>query len=180
MADRSPASGESAGAAAFSSASRWTGTAVGEVIVAAAPGTKVNPVIAPPVLTVTSAVACFHHGFLTDCTETSSPSRGYRPDVRSVVRIDWTRGSPGLSALAYSTAASVANWAGAPTIHCRNTSLTSAAWPSRLLTGSAQTDGKPCLVTRAAEPVYFAQLAGELSSPCCTTGFPFDPVTVAP
>jgi hypothetical protein len=48
---------------------------VGEVIVAAAPGTKLNPVMTPPVLTVTSAVACCHHGFLTGRTGTSSPLR---------------------------------------------------------------------------------------------------------
>src|ERR1700754_3826688 len=32
----------------------------------------------------------------------------------------------------------------------------------------------------ADEPVYFAQFAGLLSSPCWTTGAPFVPVTVAP
>ena len=63
------------GCAACSSASRCSGTLVGEVIVAAAPGTKLNPVITPPVLTVTSAVACCHHGFLTERTGTTSPLR---------------------------------------------------------------------------------------------------------
>ena len=61
------------GCAACSRASRWSGTLVGEVIVAAAPGTKLNPVITPPVLTVTSAVACCHHGFPTERTGTTSP-----------------------------------------------------------------------------------------------------------
>src|ERR1700761_5691619 len=61
------------GCAACSRASRCTGTLVGEVIVAAAPGTKLNPVITPPVLTVTSAVACCHHGLLTACMSTTSP-----------------------------------------------------------------------------------------------------------
>src|ERR1700761_5592542 len=60
------------GCAACSRASRWSGTLVGAVIVAAAPGTKLNPAIAPPVVTVTSAVACCHHGFLTGRTGTSS------------------------------------------------------------------------------------------------------------
>jgi hypothetical protein len=42
---------------------------LGDVIVAGVPGAKFNPVITPPVLTVTSAVACCHHGrgFLTEC-----------------------------------------------------------------------------------------------------------------
>ena len=48
---------------------------LGEVMVAAAPGTKLNPVSTPPVLTVTSAVACCHHGFLTERTGTTSPLR---------------------------------------------------------------------------------------------------------
>src|SRR5882724_6838272 len=63
------------GCAACSRASRCSGTLVGEVMVAAAPGTKLNPVITPPVLTVTSAVACCHHGFLTERTGTTSPLR---------------------------------------------------------------------------------------------------------
>src|SRR5579872_4415117 len=73
MAGRSLSSPVSAGLAAFSSASRCSGTLLGEVIAAAAPGTNVNPVITPPVLTVTSAVACCHHGFLTECTDPFPP-----------------------------------------------------------------------------------------------------------
>src|ERR1700755_2494380 len=75
MAGRSLPSPVSAGLAAFSSAIRCSGTLFGEVIVAAAPGTKLNPAITPPVLTVTSAVACCHHGFLTERTGTTSPLR---------------------------------------------------------------------------------------------------------
>src|SRR5690242_21334676 len=77
MADRSAASLElpAGSLAAFCNASRCSGTLVGEVIVAAAPGTKLSPVITPPVLTVTSAVACCHHGFLTERTGTTSPLR---------------------------------------------------------------------------------------------------------
>ncbi len=45
----------------------------------AAPGTKLSPVITPPVLTVTSAVACCHHGFLTERTATLPPFGGYSP-----------------------------------------------------------------------------------------------------
>jgi hypothetical protein len=38
-----------------------------------------NPVIMPPVVTVTSAVACCHHGFLTGCTVSLPPFGGYSP-----------------------------------------------------------------------------------------------------
>src|SRR5580658_662334 len=71
--------------AACSSASRCTGTPAGEVIVAAAPGTKLNPVITPPVVTVTSAVACCHHGFLTERTGTTSPLRPLQSSLRRAV-----------------------------------------------------------------------------------------------
>src|SRR6185437_2750483 len=56
-------------------ASKWTGTPLGLVIVPGAPGAKLSPVITPPVLTVTSAVACCHHGrgFLAGCTGIISP-----------------------------------------------------------------------------------------------------------
>src|ERR1700730_19146593 len=67
------------GGAACSRASRRSGTLVGEVIVVAAPGTKLSPVITPPVLTVTSAVACCHHGFLTERTASLPPFGGYSP-----------------------------------------------------------------------------------------------------
>src|ERR1700758_1132026 len=63
------------GFAACSRASRCSGTLVGDVIVVAAPGMKLSPVITPPALTVTSAVACCHHGFLTERTGTTSPLR---------------------------------------------------------------------------------------------------------
>src|ERR1700730_13735930 len=67
------------GCAACSRASRCSGTLVGEVIVVAAPGTKLSPVIMPPVLTVTSAVPCCHHGFLTERTASLPPFGGYSP-----------------------------------------------------------------------------------------------------
>src|SRR5271170_313135 len=70
---------------ACSRASRWSGTLVGEVIVAAAPGTKLKPVITPPVVTVTSAVACCHHGFLTERTGTTSPLRRLQSSLRLAV-----------------------------------------------------------------------------------------------
>src|ERR1700760_3938579 len=68
-----------AGFAACSRASRCTGTLAGAVIVAAVPGTKLSPVITPPVVTVTSAVACCHHGFLAERTATLPPFGGYSP-----------------------------------------------------------------------------------------------------
>src|SRR5712691_6586403 len=46
---------------------------VGDVMSATVPRAKVNPVIAPQVLRLTSAVACRHVGFFTECTE-SPPS----------------------------------------------------------------------------------------------------------
>jgi hypothetical protein len=42
---------------------------VGDVMSAAVPCAKEIPVIAPHVLRLTSAVACCHVGFLTECTE---------------------------------------------------------------------------------------------------------------
>src|ERR1700735_3421775 len=71
------------GCAACSRASRCSGTLGGEFIVAAAPGTKLKPVIMPPVVTVTSAVACSHHGFLTECTVSLPPFRGNSPTISS-------------------------------------------------------------------------------------------------
>src|SRR5689334_21377417 len=85
------------GCAACSRASRCSGTLVGEVIVAAAPGTKLSPVITPPALTVTSAVACCHHGFLTGRTDTLPPLDGYSPfcGLRNDLRFVFLRGSRG-------------------------------------------------------------------------------------
>src|ERR1700722_11440415 len=79
------------GCAACCRASRWSGTLVGEVIVVAAPGMKLNPVITPPVLTVTSAVACCHHGLLTERTGTTSPLRR----MQSCLRRAFWAGFPG-------------------------------------------------------------------------------------
>jgi hypothetical protein len=45
---------------------------VGDAISAAACGAKDNPVIAPPALTLTSAVACCHHGFLAEGNKLTS------------------------------------------------------------------------------------------------------------
>jgi hypothetical protein len=53
-----------AGTAAFLSAIKLTGMRVGEVISPTVPWAKANPVIAPQVLRLTSAVACCHVGFL--------------------------------------------------------------------------------------------------------------------
>src|SRR5712691_3408310 len=62
----------------LSRASRWTGIRVGDVISSTVPWAKANPVMAPHVLRLTSAVACCHVGFLTDCTE--SPSSTFPSD----------------------------------------------------------------------------------------------------
>src|ERR1700689_3979961 len=45
---------------------------VGDVISATVPWVKENPVIAPHVLRLTSAVACCQVGFLTECIESPS------------------------------------------------------------------------------------------------------------
>src|ERR1700730_2348926 len=78
--DRAPPASEPAFAptaplASRTCASRCTGSPFGLVIVPGVPGAKFSPVITPPVLTVTSAVACCHHGrgFLAGCTDISSP-----------------------------------------------------------------------------------------------------------
>src|SRR5258708_21728227 len=62
MAERSIASSEAAGLADFSSAIKRMGMLVGVVRSATGPGTNENPVIAPPVLRLTSAVTCCHSG----------------------------------------------------------------------------------------------------------------------
>ena len=61
-----------AGAAAFLSAIRLTGMRVGDVISPTVPWAKANPVIAPQVLRLTSAVACCQVGFLPGCTKSPS------------------------------------------------------------------------------------------------------------
>ena len=53
-----------------------TGIRVGDVMSSIVPWAKANPVIAPHVLRLTSAVACCHVGFLTGCTK--SPSSTFR------------------------------------------------------------------------------------------------------
>src|SRR5258708_22623289 len=68
MADRNVPSFADTGLAGFLNSSRWTGMLVGDVISSTVPWAKANPVIAPHVLRLTSAVACCHVGFLTGCT----------------------------------------------------------------------------------------------------------------
>src|SRR5437763_8448104 len=67
MADRSalsPVCSALAGVAGLSRAISLTGIRVGEVISATVPWAKANPVMAPQVLRLTSAVACCQVGFL--------------------------------------------------------------------------------------------------------------------
>jgi hypothetical protein len=45
----------------------------GDVMSATVPWAKVKPVIVPQVLRLTSAVACCHVGFFTDCMPITSP-----------------------------------------------------------------------------------------------------------
>jgi hypothetical protein len=70
MAERSIASLAGAGWPACRKASNRMCMPVGEVRSAAALGTKVNPVIAPLALKLTTAVACCHSGLLAGCTST--------------------------------------------------------------------------------------------------------------
>src|SRR5258708_13093030 len=68
MADRrafSPVCTALAGLAGLSKAISLTGIRVGEVISSTVPWAKANPVIAPHVLRLTSAVACCQVGFLS-------------------------------------------------------------------------------------------------------------------
>src|SRR3981081_1180963 len=124
MAERSMASSAAVGCAAFSSAVRWTGRLAGDAMLAAVPGAKENPVIVPPALRLTRAVACCHQGFLAGCTEspsfqagsgTAPPAPARRRGQKCgnyagsyefgiCLRMAWTRESPGLLAFANSTA----------------------------------------------------------------------------
>src|SRR5207249_10745719 len=75
MADRSalsPVCSAFTGLAGVSRAISLTGIRVGEVISSTVPWAKANPVIAPHVLRLTSAVACCQVGFLR--AGTNSPS----------------------------------------------------------------------------------------------------------
>ena len=123
MADRSAlspvGSGAAPGLAGLFRAISLTGIRVGDVISSTVPWAKANPVIAPHVLRLTSAVACCHVGFLTGCTDHLLPRlRAGQMTARrllwcrfpapylalgSVLRIAWTCGFPGLLALANST-----------------------------------------------------------------------------
>src|SRR5690348_1602301 len=71
---RASASGASAsGASGWSAASRCSGMLAGDVTSATVPWAKVNPVIAPQVLRLTSAVACDQDGLLLLTVRVGSP-----------------------------------------------------------------------------------------------------------
>ena len=91
-----------------------------------------------------------------------------------------TCGSPGLPAFLNSTLAFCAATGLAPGIHCWYTSATSAACPSRLITGLAHRLGNPAREMMAGDLVYLAQFSGLLSRPGWTAGLPLAPVSVAP
>src|SRR5271165_4693785 len=87
MAERSALSLADTGLAGFLRASKWTGIRVGDVMSSTVPWAKANPVIAPHVLRLTSAVACCHVGFLTGCTESPSSAFGLDHLARGGPRI---------------------------------------------------------------------------------------------
>jgi hypothetical protein len=76
MAERSVASSAAcvAGLAAWVRASSRMLTLDGDRTSAAALGAKEKPVMTPPALRLTSAVACCHHGFLAGWLMRSPPS----------------------------------------------------------------------------------------------------------
>src|SRR6516225_76273 len=83
MADRkasSPVCWDVAGLAGLSKAISLTGIRVGDVISSTVPWAKANPVIAPHVLRLTSAVACCHVGFLSGGTGSPAFSSSVGPD----------------------------------------------------------------------------------------------------
>ena len=105
---------------------------VGEVRSATVPCAKANPVMAPQVLRLISAVACCHLGFLTDCmgiTFSRSPVWPRSVDLSGiagqfvalapgkVLRMAWTCGFPGSAAFWNRMLASWALTDGAPTSH---------------------------------------------------------------
>src|SRR5947199_6576799 len=69
MADRSALSPVCSGLAGLSRATSLTGIRVGDVISSTVPWAKANPVMAPHVLRLTSAVACCPVGFLRGGTD---------------------------------------------------------------------------------------------------------------
>jgi hypothetical protein len=84
IAERSALSFDEGGVAGVSGAIKWTGMLAGDVMSATVPWAKVNPVIAPQVLRLTSAVACCQAGFFTECTQiTSFPGPGNVPPMLS-------------------------------------------------------------------------------------------------
>src|SRR6266581_4425993 len=118
MADRSALSPVCSGLVGLSRATSLTGILVGDVISSTVPWAKANPVIAPHVLRLTSAVACCHVGFLTGCTRSPSSVFAGRLDGLAagadggplrqlapgrLLRIAWTWAFPGLFAFAKST-----------------------------------------------------------------------------
>src|SRR5256714_13156358 len=90
MADRrafSPVCSALAGLAGLSRAISLTGIRVGEVISSTVPCAKANPVMAPHVLRLTSAVACCQVGFLrggTDSPPFSCASRRAASGLRAL------------------------------------------------------------------------------------------------
>src|SRR5215467_9614599 len=129
MADRRFASGAGACRTDCSSAISLIGRLAGDRRSAAVCGTKENPVIAPPALRLTSAVACCHQGLprgrnrdlLTgdDGGLPNGKCGAYAGDRApcSDLRIARTRGSPGFFAFWNSTAAFWAAPGPAPTTH---------------------------------------------------------------
>src|SRR5512146_1216692 len=153
------------GAAGWSAASRCSGMLVGDVTSATVPWAKVNPVIAPQVLRLTSAVACDQDGLLLLTVRVGPLLPWAHSPCGRDLRICCTCGSPGLPAFWNSTLAfCAATWL-APGIHCLYTSATRAACPSRLVTGLAHRLGNPACEMMAADPVYLAQFSGLDSRP---------------
>jgi hypothetical protein len=105
---------------------------VGEVRSATVPCAKANPVMAPQVLRLISAVACCHLGFLTDCMGITffriagwsrSADLGRIADQPvalapgKVLRMAWTCGFPGSVEFWNKMLASWESTDGAPTSH---------------------------------------------------------------
>src|SRR5690242_21106090 len=79
------------GASGWSAASRCNGMLAGDVTSATVPWAKVNPVIAPQVLRLTSAVACDHDGLLLLTVRVGSPpslgSLGVRQGLEDLLHL---------------------------------------------------------------------------------------------
>src|SRR5205823_14830318 len=92
MAERSALSPVCSGLAGLSRAMSLTGIRVGEVISSTVPWAKANPVIAPHVLRLTSAVACCQVGLVLDTGSPSSSSECGLDDCAEAAFI-WGSGS---------------------------------------------------------------------------------------